>query len=700
VGASQFRLTFAVCILAALLFGGPADAAVNGALKYAGCWEGRNTSTAGCTRAHGLAGIGQMATDSAAQNLYVTGTFDDALAVFSRNGTTGALTQQQCFAPAGNPEGCTAIGTGGNSALTGITDVVVSHDGKNVYTAALGASTVAWFSRTADGTLTYQGCISSTSGGPTGCGSARGLLNASAIGIDHFDKAVFAAGFDSNMIGVLHRDAMTGALTQPVPANPSPWCASIDGKGDTGTNGQCQTDTRLNRPHQITGVPDGSQVLVANKGTTDADTSIAAYSQALDGSLSPATPCANNVGGGCAAVPYFSSIDQFAVDANGSRIYVASRGANAILVIDRNTSTGAMTPHPGTTGCMRQTTAGCTNIEGSVSPYDIQVTGDGKSVFAGTANNHSILAFDVQADGGLEPKPAPFACVYGGDFDGCMDAPLDSPFEGVTVAGQTLYTGLNSLSSGDRLLAWGIDRSPSCAPGSATVTFQVAATVSLPCSDADGDTLTYAAGAPAHGVLGGIQPDGSVSYSPFNGFLGGDSFSFSATETVVTNPAGTGPHPSASITSDSAAFSLDVVPPPAASSPPDGGTPGPTPTAGTPRVNVKITARWAAGKTFTRVKKLRTAKLPSGAAVQLRCRGGKKKGCPFASKRVKPVAGVANFLPLLKKAKLKPRAVVEVWITKPFNIGQVARFTVQKNKRPKSSTLCLTPGSLSPSRCA
>jgi len=44
--------------------------------------------------------------------------------------------------------------------------------------------------------------------------------------------------------------------------------------------------------------------------------------------------------------------------------------------------------------------------------------------------------------------------------------------------------------------------------------------------------------------------------------------------------------------------------------------------------------------------------------------------------------------------------VVEVWITKPFNIGQVARFTVRKNKRPKTSTLCLTPGSLSPSRCA
>jgi 6-phosphogluconolactonase (cycloisomerase 2 family) len=649
-----------------------------------------------------------MATDGASQNLYVTAAIDNALAVFSRNPATGALTQQQCFSPPDTPEGCTTVGATDDSPLVGITDVVVSADGKNVYTAALGSSAVAVFSRASNGTLTYSACFTSTSVTVTGCTKVRGLKAATAIGIDDFGKAVFVTGFDSGMIGVLQRTSATGALAQPASSDPSPWCISANGTDDTGVAGKCQTDGRLHRPHQITGVPGGGQVLVANKGTSDVETSIAAYTQALDGSLTPAASCVNAIGAGCTAISNFSSVDQFAINADGSRVYVASRGAAAILVVDRNTSTGAMAAHPGVTGCMRPSMTGCTPIDGSTGPYDIAVSDDGQSVFSGTQTNHSILAFDVQSDGGLLPKPAPFGCVFGGDSGGCMDAPIDAPFEGLATAGQSLYTGLNNQSTGDRLLTWAIDRPPSCTAGSATVPFQIATTLSFPCSDADGDALTYSAGAPAHGVLGGIQPDGTVSYSPFNGFTGADSFNFSATETVVANPAGTGPHPSASITSDSLPFFLDVAPaapttttnttPGAGTPQPGGSTPQPAPA--TPRISVKISANWIPGETFTRVKQLKTAKLPSGAAVQLRCKGGKKKGCPFSSKKVKAVAGVANFLALLRKAKLRPGAVVEIWITRPFNVGQVSRFTVQKKKSPKRSTLCLTPGSLSPSRCS
>jgi DNA-binding beta-propeller fold protein YncE len=80
------------------------------------------------------------------QNVYVTSFFSGAVAVFSRNGTTGRLTQLA------GTDGCVSeTGTGGAcadaTALDGARVVAVSPDGKSVYVASLWSDAVSVFSR-------------------------------------------------------------------------------------------------------------------------------------------------------------------------------------------------------------------------------------------------------------------------------------------------------------------------------------------------------------------------------------------------------------------------------------------------------------------------------------------------------------------------------------------------------------------------
>ena len=67
-----------------------------------------------------------------------------------------------------------------------------------------------------------------------------------------------------------------------------------------------------------------------------------------------------------------------------------------------------------------------------------------------------------------------------------------------------------------------------------------AVTVPLSCTDADvGDSLTYSYSQPAHGTLTGAGPN--LTYTPAANYNGGDSFTYSATDSHgVTSTVATG----------------------------------------------------------------------------------------------------------------------------------------------------------------
>ena len=80
------------------------------------------------------------------KNVYVAGFVNDAIAVFSRNATTGALTFVEVIKD----------NTNGVDGLDGPSSVAVSSDGKNVYAAGLYDHALAVFSRNSTtGKLTF-----------------------------------------------------------------------------------------------------------------------------------------------------------------------------------------------------------------------------------------------------------------------------------------------------------------------------------------------------------------------------------------------------------------------------------------------------------------------------------------------------------------------------------------------------------------
>ena len=104
---------------------------------------------------------------------------------------------------------------------------------------------------------------------------------------------------------------------------------------------------------------------------------------------------------------------------------------------------------------------------------------------------------------------------------------------------------------------------------------------------------------------------------------------------------------------------------------------------------------------YTRFTRMTVRQVPRRARVELRCTGGKRRGCPKALRRerAKVRHGRASFTRKLRRVHLRAGARLEVRITRSEAIGKVLRFKIRKRSLPLSSTLCLPPGARRPSEC-
>ena len=495
---------------------------------------------AGCTSAPGLESARAVTVSADGRNVYAGG--GTTITTFTRDAKTGQLTQ-----PAG-ALGCVSSSTGGCGhalGLSGISQIALSPDGRHLYAASSIANSVTAFSRDINTGALVQlkgaaGCV--RPGGLGGCASGVGLLGATALAIAPDGRSLYVAGRDADAVAAFAIDPTGGALLQLGGRQ-----ACIRGGDDPGA---CSSGRALAGTDALAISPDGTTLYAAAK---DADAVSVLQRDATTGALTQQpgpTGCIRVAGGlGCTTGRALAQPSALAVGANGRDIYVASASGNAVSIVQRDAASGNLVQPAGIAGCIGQGIPDCASAPLLTAPAALALGSDGSSLTVATTGDGAILTLqrDV-ATGALAPNAPPAGCISTTAAAGCQAVAQLGPTTSLAIAasGDALYA-----ASAGGLIAFARQAPPVCLARELRAGVNVPTQILLPCTDPNGDALTYAIASKAtHGSLAAIK-GASVTYRPKPGFKGVDAFGITvsdgsgaattATVTVRVTRAGTGP---------------------------------------------------------------------------------------------------------------------------------------------------------------
>jgi 6-phosphogluconolactonase (cycloisomerase 2 family) len=489
----------------------------------------------------------------------------DAFVMFDRDPATGAVVQTAGTA------GCTVDQFGvpvagcnnGGRATAFPSGIAISPDGRHAYVTGYNAGAIAVFDRDATtGALTQKagvaGCIvDALSSDVPPCahtGRALGAAHNVVVSPDGLNVYVSSDGFDS--IAVFDRDTTTGELTQKagsagcVVNGPS---ADVAGCDNTGRGMSFARDLAVSS--------DGASVYVLGLISD----SVAIFDR------DPLTGALTQKAGAAGCIVNEPSTDIAQCDNNGraldaplgitvsptdNTVYVAAALSSALVVLDRDASTGALTQKAGPAGCVvngpSTDVATCDNTGRALDGVQaVAVSPDGASVYGAGFTSNAIVTFDRDSTGALAQRTGDAGCAVdeaSTDVASCDNSAraLAGPSSlAVSPDGKGVYA---SATVSDSLVAFRRDLVPVCQPLQTLANHNQVTAISLSCSDPNGDPLTLViAGQPGHGGTGSInQAAAQVPYTPTSGYAGADSFSYGATANGEDSPAAT--------------VSLDVLP--------------------------------------------------------------------------------------------------------------------------------------------
>ncbi len=297
----------------------------------------------------GLDGAYSISISPDGKHVYVAGDIDNKVAVFSRNLVDGTLTFVEALAHGGDPKTS-------QPQFAGDT-VSVSPDGEFVYATSFSTDTVTVFARNATtGALTQTQVIADSGA------ISNSLHGVSGIQVSPDGEFAYATGYFSDAIAVFSRNPTTGALTFVQQQKDN--TAGVDG---------------LDGASSITLSPDGKFVYA----TGDNDNAIAVFSRnATTGLLTFVEFQKDSVGG----VDGLRDARSLSLSPDGKFVYAVGEGDDGIAVFSRNATTGRLT-------FVEAVKDGVSGVDGLDGVYNINISLDGKFVYAAGNNEDAIVMF-------------------------------------------------------------------------------------------------------------------------------------------------------------------------------------------------------------------------------------------------------------------------------------------------------------------
>jgi DNA-binding beta-propeller fold protein YncE len=412
--ARLFAVTGLVLSGAPALFAGPPLAQLPGTQACVS-----DTGSAGaCVDGRALNQPAGVAVSPDSRTVYVASQFSNAVAIFTRNPATGALTQKGgqtgCIADLG-ADGC-ALGFRLQSAM----EVTVSPEGRTVYVGT-GTGVLNGFNRSQGGEISQisgsSGCVS-TDGSGGQCLTAPTLGPVRAVAVSPDGRNVYFSTGLTDAVTVFDREPGGGLVLK----TGTDACVA-----ETDLSGTCADGIALDGASGLAVSPDGLHLYVASLFSDavavfdrNPSTGVLVQKAGLDGCISEtgAGPCADGK-----ALDQPTAMD---LSPDGRTLYVISTESDSIAVFDRDPSTGVLTQKPGTAGCASHTGSGgdCALSPPLNLPVDVLVSGDGASVYVVALSDDALTIFARdRMTGALARKAGTGGCLSDtGTAGTCYDA--------------------------------------------------------------------------------------------------------------------------------------------------------------------------------------------------------------------------------------------------------------------------------------
>ena len=349
------------CVFAAVAL------AAEGQLSFVECLKDTGSASScsdqGAT-VDGLDGTQGVSISPDGKNVYTVSLLDDAVAVFARNPTTGALSFVECLKDTGSASSCSDQGATVDG-LDGALRVATSPDGNSVYVTSSVDDAVAVFARNpTSGTLDY---VETQKDGVDG---VDGLDNAIGITTSPDGNSVYVASIFGAVV-VFDRNPTSGALTFVEAQNDSdPGVDGLSGAGGVSTS------------------PDGRNIYVASS----IDNALATFDRNPTSGALTFVEAQNDTDPG---VDGLDGARGVTTSPDGKSVYVASRIDDAVAIFDRNPTTGALTYAE----CLKDTgsASSCSDrgatVDGLDTAVDVSISADGKSVYVAAGTDRAIAVF-------------------------------------------------------------------------------------------------------------------------------------------------------------------------------------------------------------------------------------------------------------------------------------------------------------------